>query len=266
MKVCPSRYAIALFVTLVPLAISKAQQPSCDRDKTPNDCLSKLRMPSTGEVGEHVTAATAKAGEEIKKGVDAQPTGTAAAVAGSGIAIKDFLPRLATALAIPGLTADTKALGLRFNVKPNDPVWKLPFALQLESIANEGSVYEPLIANVPDKVRANVRDSLKKSLGDFDDLQFGGALNWESLRFGRSFRTHRVHARAHRFADPRRRTRVRRLRNARRTRRGRSCDRRGPGRRARLSTRGHAAALLSRRVRPLRELISLIGLMHPITQ
>ncbi|HYN82318.1 MAG TPA: hypothetical protein VES88_12510 [Gemmatimonadaceae bacterium] len=166
-----------------------SQQPLCDRAKTANECLSKLRAQS-GSDASRVAAAAQREGEEIKRGVDAKPTGTAAAVAGSGVAIKDFLPRLATALAIPGLTADTKALGLRFNVKPNDPVWKLPFALQLESIANEAVVYEPLIANVPEKSRATVRDSLKKSLGDFDDVQFSGALNWESLRFGRSFRTH----------------------------------------------------------------------------
>ena len=70
----------------------------------------------------------------------------------------------------------------------------------------------------------------------------------------RPLRAHRVHDGPERFADPRRRARVRRLRDDRRARRRRPHDRRRPGARARLRARRQAAALLPRRLRPLRDL------------
>lgn len=86
---------------------------------------------------------------------------------GAQSAIKDFLPRLVTALGIPGLSTDPGAIDVRFNVKPADPVSRAPFSLQLGAKTSQPVLFDPLVANVPSDRRSSVADSVTKTLDDF---------------------------------------------------------------------------------------------------
>jgi hypothetical protein len=177
-------FVLALIVLFAVPA--EAQNPICDRANSAQACFSALR--DKNEIA-HKAANTA-ASDSVEKGTSAKPTGSEAAIAGAQTAIKDFLPRLATALAIPGLSSDPKAVGLRFNIKPADPVWNAPFSLQMESTANQPVLYAPLLASLPAAKRSALSDSITKTLSDFSDVGLSGALNIETMSLGRSFRTH----------------------------------------------------------------------------
>lgn len=183
-----SRIAIALALHA---SVASAQGLVCDPARSAQDCLrgtaATLGTPATtaGALGKAATSAVAEA-------TAAKPTGAEASIAGSETAIKDFLPRFATALAIPGLSATPKELGLRFNIKPNDPVWHLPFTLQIEGVANEPKLSEALANNIPLKLRPTISDSTTRSLGDLADLKFTLALNLESSTWGRSIASNKA--------------------------------------------------------------------------
>ena len=171
-----SRNAMFALGAVLPLACGamvRAQAPTCDPGKRVNECYSQL----AGLIATRATAAD----------VAAKPTGSEANIAGSETAIRDFLPRFASSIAIPGLSAVPKALGLRFNIKPNDAVWRLPLTLQLEGVANEGKLYDALVANVPQVKRSVVQDSVTKTLSDFADVGVSLAFNLEGKVFGRSY-------------------------------------------------------------------------------
>ena len=77
-------------------ATATAQSPICDRTKSANDCFS---LQSNAAKLQAKAAATKAGTKAVTEETAAKPTGSAAAVSGSETAIKDFLPRFATALA-----------------------------------------------------------------------------------------------------------------------------------------------------------------------
>ncbi len=162
---------------------ASTQGVACDLSKSASVCLS-ANSPGAREAAK--LAAERAGTQALTEATAAKPTGNAAAVSGSESAIKDFLPRFATALAIPGLSSLPKALGFSFNTPANDPVWRLPFALKVEGVANEPMLSEALANAIPLTLRPTVKDSVTKTLAEFGDLKFTLALNAENARWGRS--------------------------------------------------------------------------------
>ena len=175
---------IAIAVTIsIAASVPVSAQGVCDLTRSASACLSE----SSRGAKQAAKAAAEKAGTQaVTEQTAAKPTGNAAAVSGSESAIKDFLPRFATALAIPGLSSLPKALGFSFNTPANDPVWRLPFALKVEGVANEPTLSEALANAIPLALRPTIKDSVTKTLAEFGDLKFSLALNAENRTWGRS--------------------------------------------------------------------------------
>jgi hypothetical protein len=157
--------------SLMPVAMD-AQKVSCTPAMSINDCY----------------AATVAA----KPKTSSKPTGNEVHLTQTQTAIKDFLPTIASAASIHGLSTDPTALGLRFNLGRNNDLWSAPFTLQLESVANMPSPYDSLISAVAKARQSAVKDSLTTKYGAFDDLTHSVALNLETTTLGRSFAPHIV--------------------------------------------------------------------------
>lgn len=181
---CLGLSAALTFALAPPLA---AQSVACDLTKSGADCLA-----ASSRGTQIARAAAVRAGTSaVADAAAAKPTGNAAAVTESQSAIRDFLPRFATALAIPGLSAMPKALGMSFNTPANDPVWRLPFALKVEGVAREPFLSDALVKAIPMALRPTVKDSVTKTLAEFADLRFALALNLENRTWGRSVRSNK---------------------------------------------------------------------------
>ena len=107
-------------------------------------------------------------------------TGSAAASAsGTTTAVKDFLPQLASAFSIPGFGGPGKGLDLEVNKK-------LPWAsVKLQAVSQEPVLFDALVQNIPKQLRAPVKDSIDKTLGDLDNVKLSLLVNAEGTRFGR---------------------------------------------------------------------------------
>jgi hypothetical protein len=160
-------------------------QEPCATTMTVSACYTKLH----DALGQALRAARDSSLGNVQRELVAKPTGTPASTNTTGTGIEDFLPRLAAAVLSPGLTSDPKALGLHVNLPLNDGIlWRTPFVLQLASVAHEAVLYDTLLALAPQAVRAALRDSLSRTLADYDDVTLGIALNLDNKTWGRSYR------------------------------------------------------------------------------
>lgn len=108
-------------------------------------------------------------------------------------AIRDFLPRFATSLLSPGPAEGPSALSLRANLPLllNDGVlstWGL--TAQLGTVVHKAQPFAALVDSLPESLRETTRTRLQEGMELYDDLSLTGALNYESEKAGRSFRSH----------------------------------------------------------------------------
>ena len=123
--------------------------------------------------------------------VQEKPTGSLEPGGENPTAIADYLPRLAAALAAPGLSEDLPSLSFATNVPLNDGVlYNLGVTLQGALSLHNPQVSDALLEAVPESRRDGVRTRFEEEFDEFSDPQFSLSLNRESGQFGRSMRQH----------------------------------------------------------------------------
>lgn len=162
----------------------------CEGTETIGRCFDRLG--GTLPAAETDTAQTTQARSDIREALLKKLTGLSLPASGAESAVRDFLPRFAAALLLPGLTESPGAFGGRLNLPLHDGVlFDLGMTLQPEVVFHRAEVFARALDSVPEAARAGVRERLEGGLGEFDDVSLGGALNLENRRIGRSFAPHR---------------------------------------------------------------------------
>lgn len=198
MRVQFSACALFLSAALASPAGAEAQDAArCTTIESPAECYSRLvlrrqreRVAADDAITRGVAARQVTDEAEDLRGKTTGPDAAAA----SASAIRDFLPRLASTLITPGPAEGLSALGLRTNVPLllNDGVlnnWGL--TAQFGATVHEAEPFMALVDSIPTSLREAARTRLQDGMELYDDMSLTGALNVESDRWGRSFRSHR---------------------------------------------------------------------------
>jgi hypothetical protein len=124
-------------------------------------------------------------GEAVDDEVTRATTGAQAETDAVSTAVRDFLPRVAGALLLPGVDEDRKGLSLRLNRQLG------AVSLQLGADLNDPTLYGALVEGIPESIRAASTERLESQLEDQDDVTLSVALNLEGTEVGRSLGPHR---------------------------------------------------------------------------
>ena len=179
-----------LLVLALPLR-AQAQGP-CAPQETYRDCIDRL-ITAVAEIEEPEAEAFAEeaAGESASAAAEdiAETKSAPEAAPDAASSLRDFLPLFFGSLGLGGVQEQDGTLTLTFNPElldlgPDNP-------LSLQAVIHDPILFAPMLAAIPESIRADRESVLEKELGDFDDV--GLSLSWsrESDRFGREASQHR---------------------------------------------------------------------------
>lgn len=179
--------ALADLVQEGQVAIDQAlASTACDEDDgTIAGCINAV-----AKAAELLTAA--KPATEAANTSDArersQDKATSDETAGDAPPLRDVLSRLIAAAGIPGLSEEDGKVVFAYNA-PSGLLGD-EFKLSLKATAQQGEVYEPLLAAFAEDVRAEKKTAFEDQLGEFDDVLGELTLSRLSERWGREFGFH----------------------------------------------------------------------------
>lgn len=168
---------------LISASYSLSAQNPCDPASTFGVCVAsyQTRPPAPNQARD---AEKAKAKATVEK----RSTGGDGPGVGAGTTIANYLPRLAAAVAAPGLSGDTAALGLSLNVPLNDGVlFNTGVRLQIGMVAHKPEIFSQLADSIPEAKREAIVKKFRGGLNDLDDAELTGTLSLDNGYFGRSF-------------------------------------------------------------------------------
>lgn len=198
MRVRVAACALLLTAALtVPVGAEAQDAARCTAIESPAECYGRLVLRRQREraAGDDAITREVAARQVADEADDLRGKATGPDVAeANASAIRDFLPRLASTLITPGPAEGLSALGLRTNVPLllNDGVlndWGL--TAQFGATVHEAEPFAALVDSIPTDLRETARTRLRNGMELYDDMSLTGALNVESDRWGRSFRSHR---------------------------------------------------------------------------
>ncbi|HEX4966532.1 MAG TPA: hypothetical protein VF173_37330 [Thermoanaerobaculia bacterium] len=175
-------WTLILFLAALPAA---AQEPraDCKSGETFLDCANRLldaAMATATTQAVNQKAANEKA-EIAKKSVPESVPDTASS-------LRDFLPLFFSSLGLGNTTSDKDALTLSFNPElfdfgPANPV-------SMKAVVRNPVLFEALINQLPEAIRADRKSTLNDQLKDFDDVEYSFVWGRQSDRFGRAIQPH----------------------------------------------------------------------------
>ena len=179
------RAGVTLVTLLAGLSGQLRAQESCQEQETLQLCWRRI----TGGVGQsgpsEVAAALNATAEAAESNVEEKSAGLPSMGEGLGSALHDFLPRFAGALGLTQTTTEDGAAAFETNLLV--PLVSAPQRIKLQAVLRKPTVYQPLLDALPTSTASGVRDSLERTLADFDDVRLTAAWNLENATFGRAF-------------------------------------------------------------------------------
>jgi hypothetical protein len=193
MRACSLRLALAAAVAslLAPAPLSAQTAEGCRTGEPVQRCYQRLVLQRTESTPAPALAGAVQASE--RNDLQGKAAGPDVSAAEAASAIRDFLPRFAANLILPGPGDALSAIGLKTNVPVilNDDIlssWGLTG--QLGAVVHQAEPFATLVDSIPEGIRESSRSRLRNEMQVYDDVSLTGALNVESARMGRSFRSH----------------------------------------------------------------------------
>lgn len=150
------------------------QAQSCDAKLSILQCYKALSFQNS-----------AQSKTEQKPTGDAQTTGTATS-------IHDFLPKIAAAAVLPGLSEGVAGLSLTRNWSlDNEHTLYVPIAVQLGAKLNQPVVFQPMVEKMTSAKQPALKTRIEKTFDELDDPELSFALALENDHVGRRLERHR---------------------------------------------------------------------------
>lgn len=172
---------VLLFATIP--ATAQAPRVDCKPGEMFLDCASRLldKAMASAVTDAAQQKATDEKQEIARKSVPESAPDTASS-------LHDFLPLFFSSLGLGNVSSDKDALTLTFNPELLDLGPANPLSLQ--AVVRKPVLFEAMLNQLPDTIRAARTTTLTDQLKDFDDVEYSLGWSRQSERYGRAIQPH----------------------------------------------------------------------------